>query len=57
MRVAAEKALGPARLASFHIEVTIPQIEPRHQDGVLRPVKACLIHNMLLHASEADITL
>src|SRR5271166_2509383 len=30
VRVSAEKALGPARLASFEIEVTIPEIEERH---------------------------
>ena len=50
VRVSAEKALGPARLASFQIEVTIPEIEERHREGVLRAVKACLIHNTLLNA-------
>jgi putative redox protein len=49
VRVSAEKALGPARLASFQIEVTVPEIEERHKDGVLRAVKSCLIHNTLLN--------
>ena len=49
VRVSAEKALGPARLASFEIEVTIPEIEERHKEGVLRAVKSCLIHNTLLN--------
>ena len=49
VRVSAEKALGPARLASFEIEVTIPKIEQRHKEGVLRAVKSCLIHNTLLN--------
>lgn len=50
VRVSAEKALGPARLASFQIEVTIPESEERHKEGVLRAVKSCLIHNTLLNA-------
>ncbi|HVP46389.1 MAG TPA: OsmC family protein [Bryobacteraceae bacterium] len=57
VRVSAEKALGPARLASFQIEVTIPEIEERHKEGVLRAVKSCLIHNTLLNAPAIGITL
>ena len=49
VRVSAEKALGPARFASFEIEVTVPEIEQRHKEGVLRAVKSCLIHNTLLN--------
>ena len=45
-----EKAKLPARLGQFRIEVTIPGLDPEHQAGVLRAVKACLIHNTLLHA-------
>lgn len=48
VQVSAEKALGPARLASFQIEVSVPEIEERHKEGVLRAVKSCLIHNTLL---------
>jgi putative redox protein len=49
VRVTAEKALKPARLASFRIEVTGLLLEERHQEGMLRAVKACLIHNTLLN--------
>jgi putative redox protein len=55
VHVSAEKALGPARLASFQIEVTVPEIEERHKEGVMRAVKACLIHNTLLNAPSIDI--
>jgi uncharacterized OsmC-like protein len=50
VRVSAEKAKLPARLGQFRIEVTVPGLDPEHQAGVLRAVKACLIHNTLLHA-------
>lgn len=50
VRVSAEKALGQARLASFEIEVTVPEMEERHKEGVLRAVKSCLIHNTLLNS-------
>jgi putative redox protein len=48
--VSAEKATQPARLGSFRIEVTVPALDPAHEAGVLRAVKACLIHNTLLNA-------
>jgi putative redox protein len=48
VRVTAEKAAQPARLASFEIEVTALGLDERQQTGVLRAVKACLIHNTLL---------
>ncbi|MFN7997967.1 MAG: OsmC family protein [Bryobacteraceae bacterium] len=57
VRVIAEKALQPARLASFRIEVTAPELEARHEAGLMRAVKSCLIHNTLLHAPEVEITL
>jgi uncharacterized OsmC-like protein len=50
IKVSAEKALGPARLGSFRIEVVVPDLDPRHEAGVLRAVKACLIHNTLINA-------
>lgn len=49
VKVSAEKALQPARVAQFRIEVTVPGLDPNHQAGVLRAVKACLIHNTLLN--------
>src|SRR5690349_6124705 len=50
VRVAAEKVLQPARIGTFRIEVTLPELDPVHDAGVLRAVKACLIHNTLLNA-------
>jgi putative redox protein len=49
VRVTAEKERGPARLGSFRIEVRVPALDPKHIEGVERSVKACLIHNTLLH--------
>jgi len=50
VKVSAEKAKQPARIAKFRIEVTITGLEPTHEAGVLRAVKAFLIHNTLIHA-------
>ena len=50
VRVTAEKSVQPARLASFQIEVIVPALDEAHEAGVLRAVKACLIHNTLLNA-------
>jgi len=57
VRVTAEKATQPARLSSFRIEVTTPGLDERHQSGVLRSVKSCLIHNTLLGAPHIDIAI
>ena len=48
VRVEAEKARNPARLASFQIEVTVPALTEAQREGVLSAVKKCLIHNTLL---------
>jgi uncharacterized OsmC-like protein len=50
VKVSAEKAAQPARLGQFRIEVVVPGLDPQHEAGVLRAVKACLIHNTLIHA-------
>ncbi len=56
VRVTAEKAAQPARLASFKIEVTtVPGLDARHLDGVLRAAKACLIHNTLLGSPSIEV--
>ena len=55
VRVSAQKALQPARLASFQIEVVAPGLDERHQAGILRAAKACLIHNTLLQGSTIEI--
>jgi uncharacterized OsmC-like protein len=57
VRVTAEKVTQPARLDSFRIEVAVPELEPRHQEGVLRAVKACLVHNTLLHPPQIETVL
>ena len=49
VRIAAEKAKAPARLGSFRIEVYAPRLKAAHQEGILRAVKACLVHNTLVH--------
>ena len=50
VKVAADKAKEPARLGSFRIEVIAPSLDREHEDGVLRAVHTCLIHNTLLNA-------
>jgi len=50
IRVTADKALHPARLAQFRIEVAVPGLDAAHEAGILRAVKACLIHHTLLNA-------
>src|ERR1017187_7025274 len=55
VRVNAEKAAQPARLASFQIDVMAPGLDDRHQTGILRAVKACLIHNTLLGLPRIEI--
>jgi uncharacterized OsmC-like protein len=57
VKVTAEKEKQPARLGRFQIEVTTPELDEQHQAGVMRAVKACLIHNTLLNAPAIDIVL
>ena len=54
VRVTAEKALKPARLAAFRLEVSA-NVDERHQEGLHRAVKTCLVHNTLLSPPEIDI--
>jgi len=54
VKVTAEKAAQPARMARFRIEVNVPALDPRHEAGILRAVKACLVHNTLLNAPEIE---
>ncbi len=57
VRVTAEKAKQPARVGSFQIYVEAPGAggEPRHKEGLERAVKACLIHNTLLHPPAIEL--
>ena len=57
IRVTAEKATQPARLDFFRIEVAAPGLNEQHQVGVLRAVKACLIHNTLLSTPSIEVVL
>lgn len=57
VRVTAEKAAAPARLASFRITVTVTDLDPQHEAGILRAVNACLIHNTLMHPPAVEIAL
>ncbi len=58
VRVTAEKAKAPARLASFRIEISVPGLaDERHREGVLRAAKSCLIHNTLLNATAIETVL
>ena len=54
IRVAAEKAQQPARLASFRIEVLAPSLDAKHEAGILRAVHKCLIHNTLLNPPQIE---
>lgn len=55
--VEADKAMGPARLASFRVDVQVPELEERHKEGVLRAVHSCLIHHTLQHPPKVEIAL
>lgn len=57
VKVTADKAKHPARLGRFQIEVTVPELDEQHWEGILRAVKACLIHNTLLNAPAIEIQL
>jgi uncharacterized OsmC-like protein len=55
VRVSAEKATQPARLASFVIEVEAPEVDAKYRDGLMRAVKTCLIHNTLSQTAAIDL--
>jgi putative redox protein len=52
--VHAEKALKPARLAQFRIEVLAPELPREHEAGLLRAVDVCLIRNTLLNSPAVE---
>jgi putative redox protein len=55
IKVSAEKASQPARLASFRIEVLAPSLDSQHEAGLFRAIEKCLIHNTLLHKPAIEI--
>ena len=48
IKVSAEKLPQPARLGSFRIEVSLPNLDARHEEGLTRAVHKCLVHNTLM---------
>jgi putative redox protein len=55
VRVSAQKDTSPARLACFRVEVETGELSTRHEEGLLRAVHSCLIHNTLLARPEISI--
>jgi uncharacterized OsmC-like protein len=56
--VTAEKLKCPARLGSFKIEVDCPvALTEEQQQGMVRSVHSCLIHNTLMSVPEIAIEL
>jgi len=56
--VSAEKLKQPARLGDFHVDVACPvPLTADQEQGLLRSVHQCLIHNTLLSAPQVTIAL
>ena len=56
VRVTAEKAKNPSRLASFRIEVDLPlEVNDQQRTGVEEAIHHCLIHNTLLNPPQIAI--
>lgn len=56
--VTAEKLKQPARLGDFRIDVVCPVVlTPDQEQGLLRSVHQCLIHNTLLSPPQIAISL
>lgn len=56
VKITAEKAMKPARLGKFKIDVEAPELtDPQHIEGVRRSVEKCLIKNTLLVAPEIEV--
>lgn len=48
--ISAEKVKNPARLDNFRIRIQVPaNLTAEHQEGIVRAVHKCLVHNTLLH--------
>lgn len=56
IRISAEKAPAPARIAKFTINVDVPGlIDSHHIEGVRKSVEKCLIKNTLLVPPAIDV--
>lgn len=54
--VTAEKLLQPARLGNFRIHVLSPvELTLEHNEGMLRAIERCLVHNTLLSPPQITI--
>jgi putative redox protein len=58
VKVSAEKSTEPpARMDRFEIDVTVPALDNRHQEGIKRAIEKCLIHNTLTHTPQVEVAL
>jgi len=56
IKVTAEKAKDPPRLADFRIEVELPvEVSEQHRGGVENAIHHCLIQNTLLHPPQITV--
>jgi len=56
VRITAEKAKNPARLANFRLEVELPgEVSEEHRAGVEDAIDHCLIKNTLLNPPQISI--
>ena len=56
IKVTAEKAKNPPRLADLRIEVELPvEVSEQHRAGVEQAIHHCLIHNTLLHPPQITV--
>jgi putative redox protein len=57
VQVEAEKAKAPARLGRFTVRVYVPELDARHQEGIQRAIRGCIVHNTLHGHPEIDVAL
>ena len=55
IRISALKGEKPARIVSIQLDVIAAGLEPRHRDGVLRAVEACLLKRTIDNAPTFDL--
>jgi len=57
VNVEAGKATGPARLGEFRVRVRAVELDERHRQGILRAIRACVVHNTLCHPPVMEVEL
>lgn len=57
VEVEAEKAKAPARLGLFTVRVHVPEFDARHQEGIQRAIRSCIVHNTLHAHPEIEVAL